>query len=61
MQANPKGKHLELLRERKGVNVHVGSMIAEIHGAFVEEQAITRISGEVSNATLRQWKNEVTN
>ena len=38
-----KEKALELLRERKGAGVEVSSMIAEIHGPFVERQTITPI------------------
>ncbi len=46
MHLAEKEKALELLRERKGTSVGVSSMIAEIHGPFVEPQAITPIRCE---------------
>jgi hypothetical protein len=46
MNRAEKEKALELLREWKGRSVGVSSMIAEIHGPFVEPQAITPISSE---------------
>ena len=38
---DPKGETPELLREDEGRNTEVTSMMAEIHGPIVGEQAIT--------------------
>ena len=40
----PKRKTPELLREIEGTNAEVTSMMAEIHGLIVDEQAITPFS-----------------
>ena len=40
----PKRKTPELLREIEGTKAEVTSMMAEIHGPIVDEQAITPIS-----------------
>ncbi len=47
----PKRKTPELLREIEGTNAEVISMMAEIHGPIVDEQAITPFS-ECRESTL---------
>jgi hypothetical protein len=39
--ADPKGKNLELLRKAEGADAELTTMMAEIHGPIVGEQAIT--------------------
>ena len=56
MNQAEKEKALELLRERKGASVGVSSMIAEIHGPFVEPPAITPIRCEGRIAKIEREK-----
>jgi hypothetical protein len=56
---DPKGKPLELLRKHEGRNAEVISMMAEIHGPIVGEQAITPFGkGRVSKPGLESMPME---